>query len=125
MDELDANLHPLMMRALTDLFHKRRTNPRGAQLVMMTHDVTLLDKDRFRRDQIWLIEKNRQEESQLYSLVEFKGVRKDMALLPNYLRGRFGAVPYVAGLIDSFEKVLDELDSTDRHADEEHDDASA
>lgn len=95
IDELDARLHPLMTREIVRLFNDRQTNPRGAQLVFTTQDTNLLDNELFRRDQIWFVEKDRYGASQLYSLAEFKGVRNDLSFEPNYIQGRFGAVPYL------------------------------
>jgi hypothetical protein len=61
-----------------------------------------LDKNLFRRDQIWFLEKNKREACELYSLVEFqvdgKKIRKDASYEKDYLRGRYGAVPIVRDL---------------------------
>jgi len=92
VDELDSQLHPLLSLALLHLFHSPETNPRHAQLIFATHDTLLLRHGRLRRDQIWFVEKDRQESSRLYSLAEIK-VRKDEAFDKNYLDGRYGAVP--------------------------------
>ena len=94
VDELDASLHPRMLRALVTIFHDPKLNPHHAQLIFNTHDITLLDSLIFRRDQIWLIEKDRSGASHLYSLLEFSP-RKDEALAKGYLQGRYGAVPFV------------------------------
>lgn len=95
IDELDANLHPLITREIVRLFNDSETNPRGAQLIFATQDTNLLDNELFRRDQIWFVEKNRQGASQLYSLAEFKGVRNDLSFERGYIEGRFGAIPYL------------------------------
>ncbi|PKN26065.1 MAG: abortive infection protein [Deltaproteobacteria bacterium HGW-Deltaproteobacteria-22] len=92
VDEFDSQLHPLLSLALLHLFHSPETNPRHAQLIFATHDTLLLRHGRLRRDQIWFVEKDRQEGSRLYSLAEIK-VRKDEAFDKNYLDGRYGAVP--------------------------------
>ena len=57
IDELDASIHPVLARALIQLFHNPETNPHNAQLIFNTHDTTLLDRALFRRDQIWFTEK--------------------------------------------------------------------
>ncbi len=76
IDELDARLHPLITLAIVGLFDSCETNPCNAQLVFATHDTNLLDRALLRRDQIWFVEKDRQESSHLCSLVEYK-VRND------------------------------------------------
>ena len=96
-DELDTSLHPLMTRFLIRLFHGANTNPKNAQLVFTTHDTSLLDADIFRRDQVWFIEKDKKSASKLYPLSDFSP-RKDEALERGYLRGRYGALPFIGEL---------------------------
>jgi AAA15 family ATPase/GTPase len=99
VDELDAKLHPILTRRLVRLFNDPETNPNKAQLIFATHDTNLLSTEIFRRDQIWFTEKDNTEQTDLYSLVEFKlpdGAipRKDSNLEKNYIRGRYGAIPF-------------------------------
>ena len=94
VDELDASLHPQLVRALVELFY--RDNPHNAQLIFNTHDATLLSGELFRRDQVWFVEKDRQGASQLSPLLDFSP-RKDESLERGYLRGRYGAVPFIDG----------------------------
>ena len=96
-DELDTSLHPLMTRFLIGLFHGKATNPKNAQLVFTTHDTSLLDREVFRRDQVWFIEKNKKGASRLYPLSDFSP-RKDERLERGYLRGRYGALPFIGEL---------------------------
>jgi hypothetical protein len=97
VDEMDARFHPLLTRALIRLFQSSETNPKNAQLIFITHDTNLLDPRRFRRDQIWFVEKDRFGASHLYSLADFKGVRKDASFEDDYFQGRYGAIPFWAG----------------------------
>lgn len=96
-DELDTSLHPLMTRFLIGLFHDKSTNPKNAQLVFTTHDTSLLDSEIFRRDQVWFIEKDKKGGSRLYPLSDFSP-RKDEKLERGYLRGRYGALPFIGEL---------------------------
>jgi hypothetical protein len=96
VDELDRSLHPHMTRFLVGLFHSR-SNDKNAQLVFTTHDTTLLDTDLMRRDQIWFMEKDAQRSSHLYPLLEYSP-RKDEALERGYLKGRYGAIPFIGDL---------------------------
>src|ERR1700677_557486 len=57
VDELDARLHPLLSRAIVMLFNNSK-NQSNAQLIFATHDTNLLNKQFFRRDQIWFTEKD-------------------------------------------------------------------
>lgn len=96
VDELDRSLHPHMTRFLVGLFHGN-SNVKDAQLVFTTHDTTLLDHDLMRRDQIWFVEKDPQRSSRFYSLLEYSP-RKDEAYERGYLKGRYGAIPFIGSL---------------------------
>ena len=92
IDEIDSKLHPKLVRFLVMMFNSISSNPKNAQLICNTHDALLLDED-IRRDQIYFTEKDEYGVSYLYSLADFKGVRKESKLLKQYLIGVFGATP--------------------------------
>jgi hypothetical protein len=94
IDEFDARLHPVLSRAIVRLFNSRATNPHHAQLVIVTHDTSILNKDTFRRDQIWFAEKDPRAGTDLYSLAEY-AVRNDASFDKDYMMGRYGAIPFV------------------------------
>ncbi len=100
IDELDAKLHPLITISIVELFNSPESNPYNAQLIFATHDTNLLGEELFRRDQIWFTEKDEQEQTDLYSLYDFNlpdgsKVRNDSNLEKNYIRGRYGAIPFI------------------------------
>lgn len=96
VDELDTSLHTLLVRELVRLFHRPEINTGGAQLIFTTHDTSLLDApDLFRRDQVWFVEKDRDQASELVGLSEFSP-RKNEALERGYLMGRYGGVPFLS-----------------------------
>lgn len=97
IDELDTSLHPLLMRQLASMFHDPALNTKGAQLVFSTHDTSILDREIFRRDQVWFVEKDRSLQSHLYPLSDFSP-RKEENFARGYLQGRYGALPFVGGL---------------------------
>ena len=95
IDELDTSLHPLLVRELVRLFHRPEVNTEGAQLLFTTHDTALLDApDLLRRGQIWFVEKNGEQASELVGLAEFSP-RKNEALERGYLMGRYGGIPFL------------------------------
>lgn len=94
VDEAFANLHPAITRKLIEELHRQSTSERPAQLLFTTHDTSVLDRELFRRDQIFFVEKDRSSSTRIYSLQEFKP-RRDEALGRNYLLGRYGAVPFL------------------------------
>lgn len=104
IDELDAKLHPLLTRYIINLFHNSETNIGNGQLIYSTHDTVNLNKDTFRRDEIWFTEKNRDGVSEMYALSDYileeeennktgKKVRNDATYNKDYLTGRYGAIP--------------------------------
>lgn len=96
IDELDASLHPILTQHLIKLFHDENVNKNNAQLIFATHDTNLLKKTIFRRDQIWLSEKNKYGSTDLYSLAQFKNVRKNEDFEKQYIHGKYGAIPYLS-----------------------------
>ena len=105
IDELDAKLHPLLLRYIINLFSDKEVNKHNAQLIFTSHDLSTMNNEVFRRDEIWFVAKGREQNSQLYSLVEFKNseggaVRKDARFDKQYLEGKYGADPYLMRIID-------------------------
>ena len=112
IDELEAHLHPLLTKKIINLFHSE-ANKNNAQLIFVTHDTNLLSKEIFRRDQIWFMEKDDNENSCLYSLAEFKanvknGVRATTDFAKNYIDGRYGAIPILSEFNLFSNGVIDE-----------------
>lgn len=101
VDEMANKLHPNLVHRLIELFNSKEHNPLHAQLIFTTHDTNLLDSKLLRRDQIWFTEKDRYGASKLYSLSDFKGVRKNENYESNYLKGKYGAVPYLEDFFTS------------------------
>jgi uncharacterized protein len=95
IDELDAQVHPLITKGLLALFQSKQ-NSSNAQLIISTHDTSLLDEKMLRRDQIYFTEKDKNSSSQLYSLFEFKP-RKGENYRRGYLDGRYGGIPFLRG----------------------------
>lgn len=89
IDELNMQLHPLLVKYLVDLF---TLSSKTAQLIYTTHDTTMLNKRYMRRDQIWFTEKDDTGASSLYSLADYK-IRNDESFDKMYLSGVFGAIP--------------------------------
>ena len=95
IDEIDNSLHPFIVRYIINLFRNPIINRNGAQLIVTTHETTLLSLDVFRRDQIYFTEKDGNTGiTDLYSLNDFS-VRKDENIQKGYLLGRYGAIPYL------------------------------
>ena len=105
IDELDAKIHPVLLKYLIMTFSNMEKNKKGAQLIFTSHDLSTMNSEVFRRDEIWFVAKGNRQNSQLYSLVEFKNkkgesVRKDAKFDKQYLEGKYGADPYLRKIID-------------------------
>lgn len=106
VDEIDSSFHPFMSDYLLELFNDPNKNPNNAQLIVATHDTTLMDSKTLRRDQVWFTEKNQYGATELYSLDEFEKneVRKNIPFGKWYLSGRFGALPLINKSLFTIEK---------------------
>lgn len=98
IDELNARLHPLLVRNFLLTFLNPEINTRHAQLIFTTHDTWQLSNQLLRRDEVWFTEKDEQGISKLYSLADFVDesgarIRKDESYEKNYLIGKYGAIP--------------------------------
>lgn len=98
IDDFGSGLHPKISQWILNLFNSSE-NDNGAQMILSTHDATLMDiKWLLRRDQIRFTEKDRDSGgSMLYSLADFRGVRKNSDIMEDYMNGRFDAIPFVIG----------------------------
>lgn len=96
VDELDAKLHPKLLRYVIQMFKNPELNKKGAQLLFSSHDLTTMKNTVFRRDEIWFAAMNDNHESEIYSLYEFRQedntrVKSTAAFDKQYLEGRYGA----------------------------------
>ncbi len=104
IDELDCSMHSELTWKLVELFQAPGVNTRGAQLVFSTHDSTLMHSELFRRDQIWIVDKNGAGASRLSSVYDFEEKpRSDAAFAKNYLAGRYGGVPVLGRTFEDLE----------------------
>ena len=111
IDELNARLHPLLVRNFLLTFLNPEINSNHAQIVFTTHDTWQLSNQLLRRDEIWFVEKDEKGISTLYSLADFvdedgSRIRKDESYEKNYLIGKYGAIPTLKS-IDIFKEDCD------------------
>ncbi len=104
IDELDAKLHPKLLRYIISLFKNKDINRKGAQLLFTSQDVTTMKNTVFRRDEIWFAAMNANRESEIYSLYEIRRednerVNNTAAYDKQYLEGRYGADPYLSNML--------------------------
>lgn len=105
IDEMERSLHPNIIYDIIDLFlsFEKTTN---SQLIMSTHESSLITQKLFRKDEIWFVVKDSDGASILYSLEDYN-IRFDKKIRKDYLLGRFKAVPKIGdrqSIISNFEK---------------------
>ena len=104
VDELDAKLHPKLLRYVIRLFTNPEINKNGAQLLFTSHDMSTMKNSIFRRDEIWFAALNSENSSEVYSLSELRKENNDpinntAAYDKQYLEGRYGADPYLRNML--------------------------
>ena len=91
VDEMERSLHPNLIHDIFDLFLDNCNNI-NSQLIVSTHESSLLTQKLLRKDEIWFIVKDRHGASALHSLEDYN-VRFDKEIRKDYLLGRFRGVP--------------------------------
>lgn len=94
IDELDVKLHPLLLKKIVNMYKDKSININNAQLLLTVHSTILFNSGDSRRDELYLVKKNKFGKSELYSLSEFKNLRIDADYEKKYLTGQFGAIPF-------------------------------
>ena len=105
IDELDAKLHPKLLKFIIMLFKNPEINTKNAQIIFTSHDVSTMKSSVFRTDEIWFACKLDDESSDLYSLYELRDesgnhIHPSAAFDKQYLEGRYGADPYFQNIMD-------------------------
>lgn len=96
IDEMERSLHPNLFNRFIELlneYHKQC----NIQVIFTTHESSIMKQDLLRRDQIWFIERNKNNDSRIYSLDTFNE-RFDKKISKAYLEGRYGAIPQFKSL---------------------------
>ena len=96
IDEFDARFHAKITKTIVQLFNSSKN--KAAQLFFVTHDTNLLDNALLRRDQIYFSDINLKGETSIFSLADFNGVRNDASFEKEYLKGKYGAIPYIGNI---------------------------
>lgn len=111
IDEIDNSLHPYLCRFLISLFNHPISNPNNAQLIFATHETTLLDRNNFRKDQIWITSKDKFGCTKLYSVydLDVEGLRDDIPFDKWYMSGKFGGLPKIKELDFIFDRTENNL----------------
>ena len=96
VDEIDAYLHPHMLKEILDLFYDDDFNEHGSQLIFTGHADYILNY--LEKDQIIFTEKDESCVTDAYFLKELKGVRRDDNIREKYHAGAYGGIPQAVEL---------------------------
>ena len=104
IDEIEDSLHPKIVEYIIQVFNASKKS----QLIFTTHNTNLLDLNRFRKDQIWFVNKKQDGGSDLYSLYDYSDFRDTMNLEKAYLQGRFDSIPIIDDSKERLHSIIDE-----------------
>lgn len=95
VDELERELHPMLVNFIVSKFQSKNTNRKGAQIVFTTNNTELMNMELLRKDQLYFVDKRDNDGvSELYSISEF-ATRTTDNIRKGYLVGKYGATPDV------------------------------
>lgn len=93
VDELERELHPMLVNYIVAKFQSKKSNPNSAQIIFTTHNTELMNLEIMRKDQIYFADKSRTDgSSELYSVTDFSTKTADN-IRKGYLVGKYGATP--------------------------------
>lgn len=96
IDEMERSLHPNLFNRFIELLNEYQKQS-NIQVIFTTHEFSIMKQDLLRRDQIWFIERNKNNDSRIYSLDTFNE-RFDKKINKACLEGRYGAIPQFKSL---------------------------
>lgn len=105
VDEISARLHPVLTKFIVDLYQSEKN--KKAQLVFTTHDISLMNRKQFRRDEIAFVDKNKRGESSIYTLADIRA-RSDASFSKDYLYGKYGAIPVIRDYEEAIKEMVGE-----------------
>ncbi len=95
VDELERELHPMLVNYLVSKFQSKRTNTNNAQIIFTTHNTELMNEEIMRKDQLYFVDKSQANGvSELYSISEFS-TKTSENIQKGYLVGKYGATPNI------------------------------
>ena len=105
VDEISARLHPVLTKFIVDLYQSEKN--KKAQLIFTTHDISLMNRKQFRRDEIAFVDKNKRGESSIYTLADIRA-RSDASFSKDYLYGKYGAIPVIRDYEEEVKEMVGE-----------------
>lgn len=92
LDEIENGLHPSLVKEMISLFINEESNPYHAQLICTTHQPLLVNEN-VKRDQVWILSKDKFGKSSLKRLSDKSFSRTKVNLTNKILEGALGCNP--------------------------------
>lgn len=92
LDEIENGLHFSLVKELIALFTNVKRNPNNAQLICTTHQPLLINEN-VKRDQVWVIAKNKVGKSKIQRLSNDSSSRASSSLTNKIIEGALGCLP--------------------------------
>lgn len=92
LDEVENSLHPMLVKEMIALFIDEESNPNHAQLICTTHQPLLVNEN-VKRDQVWILSKDKFGKSSLKRLSDKSFSRTKVNLANKILEGALGCNP--------------------------------
>lgn len=112
IDELDRSLHSKLSMHLLKNFLDTCGPDRRSQMIFTTHDMMLMDQEMFRRDEMWLVERDNRGVSTMMCMSDYKDIRSDKDVRKSYLEGRLGGIPVLKSVYGKYD--LQPLSNTEK-----------
>lgn len=97
-DDFGDGLHPHLTKHLVKVIQNLMSKKKH-QVILTTHDTSLLDDYLWRSDEVWFCEKRVAGDTDLFALCEFKRREGRWDWQQDYLVGRFGAIPWLGSIL--------------------------
>lgn len=93
IDELESNLHPILVSEIVQWFYDKDINKYRAQLLFTAHNASFLQD--LEKEQVFFTEKYANGETKIYGAKDIQGLRREPDLAKKYMAGVLGAIPNI------------------------------
>ena len=106
VDELDKSMHTHLTKKLFDYYLSSRTPNSRGQLIATLHDTELLDQKMFRRDEMWIVRRDKNGASTLTRISNERHLRHDKDLRRGYLQNTVVGLPEIKLIVEPTQAEL-------------------
>lgn len=91
IDEIENSLHPHIIKKVFELLNSDLW--KKYQFILTTHNIELMNLRDFKKEQIWIVRKNKDKSSELYTLYDFEDLRSENDVQKLYNNWAFWWIP--------------------------------